>query len=321
MKLLSKTFIFDQTPPTPSCHASTLAKIGDTVIAAWFGGTYERHPDVQIWCAYLENGIWSTPVCVSEKENVAHWNPVLFDNGEELLLFYKRGETIPDWQTMVTSSRDKGRTWSVPRRMCADDTCGRSSVLGGGTILGRGPVKNKPIRLKNGDILAPASMEKGCWRCFTDLSRDNGKTWEMGPLVPLPDDGVQIIQPSLWEDSDGIHMLMRSKNKAVYRADSADGLHFDTAYPTAVPNNNSGLDLIQSAPGHLILCCNPVDTAARTPLSLLESTDGGRTFETVLHLETEPGEYSYPAIIADGNRICGTYTWRREKIVYFEALL
>jgi len=45
-----------------------------------------------------------------------------------------------------------------------------------GDIGGRGPVKNKLIKLQNGDWLAPASIETNTlWVCFVDRSSDQGK--------------------------------------------------------------------------------------------------------------------------------------------------
>ena len=304
MKLIRQEFIYEDN--TPSCHASTLVQRGDTTIAAWFGGTREGHDDVQIWVSLREGGVWSKPLCVSDAEPIPHWNPVLFDNGEELLLFYKRGKTIPHWQTMLCRSADGGHTWTKPILLCAEDDGGR------------GPVKNKPIRLRDGSVLAGASVEQGLWRAFTDISRDNGCSWEKGPLIPLPAEEVQVIQPTLWEDGDGIHLLMRSKNERIYRSDSSDGIHWREAYPLDIPHNNSGLDLAQTPRG-LVLCCNPVKKG-RTPLCLMTSEDG-IFFAHALTLEAEEGEYSYPAVIWDGNRIRGCYTWKREKIVYFEAAL
>jgi len=49
----------------------------------------------------------------------------------------------------------------------------------------------------------------------------------------------------------------------------------------------------------------------------VESADAGRAWTPVVTLETEPGEFSYPAIIqaADG-RVHLTYTWNRKKIAH-----
>ncbi len=313
MKLLKKEFIYDPTTPVeiPSCHAATLIKTQDGILAAWFGGLHEGNDNVQIYTAFRSDadGVWSDPMCVSMVEDVPHWNPVLFDNGEEILLFYKRSKMIQSWHTMLTTSRDGGKTWSEPRRLCEDD------------IDGRGPVKNKPIRLSNGVMLAGASFEQGPWRCFADLSCDNGYTWEQTEFIPVPSEDTEVIQPTLWEDDRGVHMLVRSKNKKIFRSDSEDfGKTWCTLYDSGLPNNNSGLDLVKVGEGYLVLCCNPV-TEGRTPLSLLESHDSGDTFERVLDLETEQGEYSYPAVISDGRYLYGCYTWRREKMVFFQCEL
>ena len=311
MKLLKKEFIYDPKTPVeiPSCHAATLIKTADGILAAWFGGTHEGHDDVQIYVAHRSDadGTWTAPQCVSVVEPIPNWNPVLYDNGEEILLYYKRSKEIHSWNTMFTTSRDGGYTWAVPRRLCEDD------------IDGRGPVKNKPIRLSNGTILAGASFEQGPWRCFADISSDNGYTWEQTPFLPVPTEDTEVIQPSLWEDARGVHMLVRSKNKKIFRSDSTDfGKTWCTLYPIDLPNNNSGLDLVKVAENRIILCCNPV-TEGRTPLSLFESNDSGDTFVRLFDLETEPGEYSYPAVITDGKYLYGCYTWRREKMVFFQC--
>lgn len=311
MKLLKKEFIYDpETLGIPmSGHAATLLRTDYGILAAWFGGTYEGRDDVQIYVArrYDADGTWSAPQCVSTVEPVPNWNPVLYDNGEEILLFYKRSKNIDSWNTMFTTSRDGGYTWAEPRRLCEHD------------IDGRGPVKNKPIRLSNGTILAGASFEQGPWRCFCDISADNGYTWEETPFIPVPTEDTEVIQPSLWEDDRGVHMLVRSKNKKIFRSDSADfGKTWCTFYDSGLPNNNSGLDLVKVSDNCIILCCNPV-TEGRTPLSLFESTDSGDTFVRLFDLETEPGEYSYPAVITDGQYLYGAYTWKREKMVFFQC--
>ena len=311
MKLLKKEFIYDPKTPVniPSCHAATLIKTADGILAAWFGGTHEGHDDVQIYVAHRSDadGTWTAPQCVSVVEPIPNWNPVLYDNGEEILLYYKRSKEIHSWNTMFTTSRDGGYTWAEPRRLCEDD------------IDGRGPVKNKPIRLSNGTILAGASFEQGPWRCFADISSDNGYTWAQTPFLPVPTEDTEVIQPSLWEDARGVHMLVRSKNKKIFRSDSTDfGKTWCTLYPIDLPNNNSGLDLVKVAENRIILCCNPV-TEGRTPLSLFESTDSGDTFVRLFDLETEPGEYSYPAVITDGKYLYGCYTWKREKMVFFQC--
>src|SRR5579871_2152112 len=95
-------FLYEEAP-FPSCHASTLAEIPGGLIAAWFGGTHENHPDVGIWIArHLGQG-WSAVQEVADGlqengERFPCWNPVLYqvENGP-LLLFYKVGPSPRTW--------------------------------------------------------------------------------------------------------------------------------------------------------------------------------------------------------------------------------
>src|SRR5690349_4268858 len=70
--------------PYPSCHASTIAETpSHALVAAWFGGTAERNPDVGIWVAREESGRWLPAVEVangvqSTGPRLPTWNPVLF---------------------------------------------------------------------------------------------------------------------------------------------------------------------------------------------------------------------------------------------------
>lgn len=129
-----------------------------------------------------------------------------------------------------------------------------------------------------------------------------------------------MIQPTLWEMPEGkIHALLRTNGGKIYRSDSEDdGLNWCEAYPTDMPNNNSGLDAVMMENGTLALVCNPDDSdwGRRYPLSLYLSKDNGVHFQWVLDLETEEGEFSYPAVVAEGNRLHVTYTWKRKKVAY-----
>jgi hypothetical protein len=54
----SSSFIYE-TAPFPSCHASTIEDTPSGIVAAWFGGTHEKHPDVGIWVSSLKEGNWT----------------------------------------------------------------------------------------------------------------------------------------------------------------------------------------------------------------------------------------------------------------------
>lgn len=299
--------------PFASCHASSLIQLpGGAFLAVWFGGTAEGRDDVAIWGAHRDPGGWSAPRLLAKVDDRPHWNPVLFAAADgRLHLFFKVGRTIPAWETWTMVSADGGRRWTTPRPLVSGDRGGR------------GPVKNKPIRLADGTWLAGASIETSThWDVFVDRSQDEGRSWQASPLVPLDHaqcDGRGVIQPTLWESEPGhVHMLVRSTCGRIWRSDSADGGHtWCQLYPLDLPNNNSGLDLVRLDDGALVLVCNPVATRARTPLSLLRSSDNGHTWPARLDLETAPGEYSYPAIVATGPQaVAVTYTWRRTRIAF-----
>ncbi len=314
----TKEFIFDlSNAPTPSVHASTIVKnMQGNLIAAWFGGTKESVQDVRIWYSVRKDGRWSVPAVIEDGMDVAHWNPVLLEkkNGE-ICLYYKVGVTIPTWQTYMVSSADGGMTFGAPSEVVPGD------------VGGRGPVKNKAIYLSNGTLLAPASNEVGQWYPFADLSRDDGKTWETH-LIPLPTDESfptkpMVIQPTLWESEPGkVHAIMRANRGYAYRSDSEDyGESWCTSYVVPVPNNNSGLDAVGLGDNIVVLASNPVakHCGPRTPLTLSVSYNNGMVFEHLLTLEDLPGEYSYPAIIADGNKLYVTYTHDRKTIAFAEV--
>jgi len=308
VRIIRKVPIMTKPYPTPSCHASTHLHFPDgDLLAAWFGGSKEKDPDVRIWYSSCRRDVWSAPAKIPSEEPIPHWNPVLFgESKESVTLYYKVGYSIPEWKTMVVTSKDGGHHWSPPQELVLGDDSG-----------GRGPVKNKPIRLSNGKLLAPASTERGVWRPFAD--HFDGKSWRK---IAIPsEDTVNLIQPSFVETQNGrVIALLRSNNGFLYRSVSEDyGEHWSKAEPTALPNNNSGLDAVLFD-GSIWLVCNPVaeNWGKRTPLTLFVSKDEGKTFEKVLDLETAPGEYSYPAITAADERLFVTYTHCRETIVCCE---
>ncbi|MHB8277067.1 MAG: exo-alpha-sialidase [Candidatus Humimicrobiaceae bacterium] len=77
-------------------------------------------------------------------------------------------------------------------------------------------------------------------------------------------------------------MLLRSTEGCIYRSDSTDGGRTWTdAYPTELPNNNSGIDIVKMENGTLVLVYNPVgiNWGPRTPVALTASFDNGKTWD------------------------------------------
>ena len=319
-------------------HASTILPLEDgRVLCAWFAGSYEAEPDVDIFMSIRDPaGNWSEPGKVSSEDGIAHWNPVLARRTDgSILLFYKIGFEIATWRTMARLSRDGGRTWGVAREIVPGDEGGR------------GPVRNKILAARNGTWIAGASHEKGhSWTAFADFSKDEGETWERSndivvdfsgggwaersdentatkrahaiAVTPQSFKGRGVIQPSLWQSRDGnVHMLLRSTEGLAYCSDSMDGGRtWMPPRPTSVPNNNSGLDLVSLDDGTLVLAHNPVagNWAIRSPLALSVSRDDGITWDLALSIEEGPGEFSYPAIVKTGSILLISWTRNRTRI-------
>src|SRR4030042_607942 len=289
----------------PSCHASTIVQNGKQLIAAWFGGTAERNPDVGIWFSVYKKGIWSKPVEVAN--GIQHrdkrypcWNPVLFNTGKEILLFYKVGPSPSAWWGQLISSDDGGRKWSQPSRLPED-------------IMG--PVKNKPVLLSNGDLLCPSSTENEGWRVHMEFTADNGKTWKR--TAALNDRDTGAIQPSvLMHPGNRLQILCRSNVSRVLSSWSEDnGRTWSALVPLNLPNPNAGIDAISLRDGRHIIVYNHL-AKGRNCLNVAESGDGIE-WEAAILLEhdMEGTEYSYPAVIqTNEGMVHVTYTWNRKQI-------
>jgi predicted neuraminidase len=212
------------------------------------------------------------------------WNPVLFEMRKgELTLFYKVGPSPREWWGMVRTSKNGGRTWSDGLRL-------RDGLLG--------PIKNKPIRLADGTVISPSSTESrdtpSTWRVHFELSRDDGASWQV--VRPAPGGAgpaIEAIQPSILTHGDGrFQAIGRTRSGKVFETWSSDrGLTWMPVTLTVLPNPRG-----------------------RTPLNVALTRDG-RTWEAAHVLETEPGEYSYPAVIqTSDNLVHITYTWKRLRI-------
>jgi len=300
--------------PFPSCHASTIAETEDGLLVSWFGGTREKDPDVGIWLSRLLNGEWTIPVEVANgiqpgKNRYPTWNPVLFNTGSGMKLFYKVGPSPQEWWGEVITSTDNGITWSAPVKLPVN-------------IFG--PIKNKPVKLKNGMLLSPSSTEDKGWRVHMEISPDMGTSWERTGAL---NDGMEIavIQPTILEHPEGkVQVLCRSKNNVIFSSWSSDMGHTWSKFEdTGLPNPNSGFDAVTLNDGRHILVYNHIacepgsEWGDRNILNLAVSVDGMHWKAAVLleNDEDKDGEYSYPAVIqtGDGN-LHITYTWNRKLI-------
>jgi predicted neuraminidase len=312
-------------------HASTLVQLHDgSFESAWFGGTAEGNPDVAIWTAHKTVAGWSAPVELVREPGTPCWNPVLFHTIDgRLWLYYKFGPSVGVWTAARKYSDDEGKTWSAVEHLPA------------GLV---GPVRAKPLVLKDGTIVSGSSVESyRSWAVWIERSVDNGKTWaKLGPFVPPSNttiDGAKaatpadvpgsndwkfifgIIQPSVVR-LNGKHLRYYARSTGnigrVVAADSTDdGKTWSVPHALDVPNPNSGIDAVTLKDGRVILIYNDTPKG-RSPLNLAVSNDGEH-FKMFYTLEKNPGEYSYPALIQDdqGN-LQMTYTWNRKSIMHVQ---
>ena len=319
LQVTKQEFIYD-TASFPSCHASTIVETPDGLIAAWFGGTQEKHKDVEIWMSRKQNGRWSPPTAVAngiqdDSKRYPCWNPVLFQYPKgPLMLFYKVGPDPVDWWGELKTSSDHGKTWSTAKRL-------PPGILG--------PVKNKPVLLSDGRLICPSSTENkdGRWQVHLEVTTDTAKTWNSsGPL----NDGLKyhIIQPSVLLYRDRQQLLCRSMENRIVSLWSRDGGgNWSQPDTTSLLNPNSGTDAVTLNNGWQLLVYNPTERTkdnwggSRSPLNVAISKDGIK-WKDVLVLENAPGEYSYPAVIQSKDGIVHiTYTWNRKKIKYVSVNL
>ena len=360
-RIVESLFLYEKAS-FPQCHASTIAQTpeGD-LVAAWFGGSYEKCPDVCIWTSRKPAGstVWEAPQLVEDGVQpdgtpVACWNPVLFqipgqagdDGGQagddgshagddkarhgrprpaisdqagddkkgELLLFYKVAPTIQGWVGYLRRSSDGGRSWSEAERL-------PDGLLGA--------IKDKPVMLADGRIIAPSSTEDGVWRIHFEISDDGGRSWRKVGPVAQPE-GFQCIQPSILIHPDGsLQALCRTKNGSIGTTWSRDrGESWSEVYLLDVPHNQSGLDAVTLRDGTFALVHNDVGPypgttkGPRTPLSVSTSRDGVHWQHRITLEDSPVGEYSYPSVIQDADGSLDiTYTWRRRRVKYVKVRL
>ena len=185
--IVKDEFLYEEAP-FPQCHAATIVetKKGD-LVATYFGGTHERHPDVCIWVSIKKKGSneWSTPILAADgilkpgtpdaaiagetaEGRKACWNPVITEmpNGE-LWLFFKIGANVKDWTGWLTKSKDGGRHWS------------KREPLPKGFL---GPIKNKP-EIIDGRLLCPSSTEDNGWKFHLEIYDIAKREWKyVGPV-------------------------------------------------------------------------------------------------------------------------------------------
>ncbi|MBC7093147.1 exo-alpha-sialidase [Candidatus Bipolaricaulota bacterium] len=321
-------------PSHPSCHAPSLCELpAGELLLAFYAGSREGAPDSVVLGARFDpkRSAWSPPEVWVDVPGRAPANPRVFlgpDGAVWLLVGLNYG---PRWCSgdtylFLKRSLDFGHTWHDLELFWE-----QKGILG----------KNKPLHL--GAVwLLPVEWERE-WSAAFLRSEDNGTTWEVvGDLGK--EAGAHLIQPAVVPLTDGRLMAyMRSQEHRIFASYSYDmGKTWTRPQSTPLPNNNSGIDMVRLRSGNLVLAFNPTTPVPglaklhqgwpavmpagfdawgpRTPLVVALSPDEGKTWPCQLTLEEGPGEFSYPAIIQDGQGIIHVaYTYNRKAICHVQV--
>jgi photosystem II stability/assembly factor-like uncharacterized protein len=284
-------------------------------LAGCYAGSKESAPDSMVLLGRRAPGetAWNTTVLRNEPDHAAG-NVRLFrrpDGQLQIIYALNFGRWCRGGSRLFQQvSADAGQTWSEPEPIPCDPP-----------LLG----KNAPVDLPNGRLVLPVTVEGDQYSAAALVSTDGGDTWQ--PSEPIAaEDGTRVLQPAGALLSDGtLLFLLRSNGGRLYRSTSNDGgTTWSVPEPTDLPNNNSGIDLVRTTDGRLLLVYNPVGTdwGPRSPLTVMHATDDGRQWQELLTLEDGLGEYSYPtAIQTDDGLVHVTYTYLRERIKHVALAL
>ncbi len=195
----------------PQCHAATIVERPDgELVAAYFGGTYERHPDVCIRVSRKPAGAteWTEPITAADGVFMPGTPDAILAGVTDSAHLATIGDITPlsAQAGPVNSLRRKacwnpvlfempsGELWlfyKIGTRV-ADWTGWVVKSTDGGKTWGKreplpegflGPIKNKPELIGN-RLICPSSTEKGGWKLhFEILDTDTGQWEYIGPIA------------------------------------------------------------------------------------------------------------------------------------------
>jgi alpha-L-fucosidase len=323
LRIIDSGSVFKQ-PPFKNCHAATIVETGrDTLLYAWFGGDHEGAKNVSIWGCYRytnRTDQWGSlrQLAIGRDSTGASqpcWNPVLFKSAAGILyLDYKVGPNPRQWWAERKISYDNGRTWSSSQPL---------------PLPFLGPIKNKPLQLKNGAILYPSSTEspdEKTWKVHVEIADPSGSNLR---YIEIDCDSFGVIQPAILQyGNDSLQLLCRSRQNTIVQSWSFNkGKSWTPLSRVALPNPNSGIDALSLSNGWQLLVYNPMLAgkewwAGRSVLKVALSRNGLDWKDFVTLEEQTSGEYSYPAVISDSRQIIRiAYTDNRTNIRFVDLEL
>lgn len=311
------------------CHVSSISQVGEGKMGCtWYAGSREGSKDVAIFFSTFEGGKWDEPRVIVDKKSCSAelkrhvkkiGNSALFrDNEGRLWLFYA-SVFAGGWSGTSLNykiSHDEGDTWSVSKKLVLSPFFNLTNNI-----------KNGGLNLEDGGLMLPVYHEfinKYPQILKVKLNESGSVRYAISKITGGI--GDYLIQPAIVPDEAGgvtafFRNCDRTERKFIRTAKSADmGDTWSEVTDTALPNPNSGFDVVKLSNGDYLAVINNT-FEGRGDLSMVLSKDKGKSWKLLKVLEKSDGrEYSYPSIgkNSSGNYFI-TYTYERRKIKYISC--
>lgn len=330
--IVERGFLYEgQLPPT--CHAATLveAKNGD-IIAAFFGGSYEGHPDSDVWlCRFgKKKHRWSAPQILCDGiytrytreafdydplfENILHrdsmflkttWLQPARHSGKALagnkvrkpcynpvLYIAQNDELVMDYK--IGSNMQDWTGWEIRSKNGGKSWSHPRPLTHNPEErhLRLGPIKDKPI-VNNGRIIAGSSTEV-TYDSWKVHFETSDDDGQTWQKREVECDTILCIQPTVLNlGNNHLKALCRTRQHRISVTESFDnGATWTPMRLTDSPNNNSGLDAVTLHDGRHLLICNYHGNDSRRSPLTLLISNDGDNWQKVIDLEEDDG-YEY----------------------------
>ena len=312
LPMLRSQFIFQEVPGAAVHHCSTVAEApnGD-ILALWYAGSYESAEDQALYMARLEQGafVWGAPERILVNHGQPPGNAVIFQGPDTRMHIIwgrmegswpkRRGSGWSDCRLMVRTSDDNGHSWSEDEE-----------IEGSYGWLPR----NTPVTLADGTFALPISGNvegEGSGSFLLVLDEGTG-TWSRRGFIAGASQPTVIVR-----DNGDLLCLMRHSPRTMQSISTDHGHSWTAIEPTDRRNPGSGLDSVKLDSGRVLQVYTDTETGSRYPMVIVQSDDDGATWDGLITLATDWGEFSYPSIIqASDGTIHLLYTYRRYSMMH-----
>lgn len=309
-------------PGKPMSHASSLLPVTEAdgrrvIVAYWFAGSRESGPDVEIFTSRFDpaRNLWSPPtVAVNRHVLALQLDFAVRRLGNSVGWVDKEGKV----HLFAVATGLGG--WSASRivHLVSDDGGHRFSPL---RVLPLSPwfntsnlVRAPAIALDDGGALLPLYFEIGNkYPLALRISADGTPR----AMVRMSDD-AEALQPAVIA-LDGLRAVAllrdRGDSRTMKLLSTADaGRSWSDEGATNLANPNSSMAGARLPSGNLVAVVN-TSPEGRHDLAIAASRTG-HDWKIVKMIESGAvnEEFSYPALLVEGNRMHVTYTYKRQSI-------